>query len=86
MDALLSAALQEVAVEGIQGELQKNFKTASLICSRTGNWKLVCSLEGAMPWNSVGSFVWKVRICIPPSKVFWGTEIICDDDMEFFFG
>ncbi len=36
MDALLSAALQEVAVEGIQGELQKNFKTASLICSRTG--------------------------------------------------
>jgi hypothetical protein len=26
MDVLLSAALQEVAVEGIQGELQKNFE------------------------------------------------------------
>ncbi len=38
-----------------------------------------------MPWNSVGSFVWKVRICIPPSKVFLGPEIICnDDDMEKF--
>jgi hypothetical protein len=78
MDALLSAALQEVAVEGIQGELPKNFKTASLICSRTG--KLVVALEGAMPWNSFGSFVWKVRICIPLSKVFEGLKLFCDDD------
>jgi ribosomal protein L6P/L9E len=39
MDALLSAALQEVAVEGIQGELQKNFENRLIDLQQ--NWKLV---------------------------------------------
>jgi hypothetical protein len=54
MDALLSAALQEVAVEGIQGELPKNFKTASLILQQ--NWKIGRSFGGS---NAVEQF-WKL--------------------------
>jgi hypothetical protein len=54
MDALLSAALQEVAVEGIQGELPKNFKNRLIDLQQ--NWKIGRSFRGS---NAVEQF-WKL--------------------------